>query len=160
MADDRPTTDDRDPADVVTAMVDHVLALMDTWPAWDGAPRRADDRVYTPHKAVRRVADHLIDHLAEIEARLAGVPTIPDRWHASAVTTPSDLAAFGVDDRDEAHSRLARLAQVWRVRLRSLDDERLDRRDGDAWTIREIAFHVAESASYADAVGDLSGRTP
>jgi hypothetical protein len=26
----------------------------------------------------------------------------------------------------------------------------------DAWTIREIAFHLAESSYYADAVGDLS----
>jgi hypothetical protein len=48
------------------------------------------------------------------------------------------------------------LAQVWRVRLRSLDDARLDRREADAWTIREIAFHLAESSYYADAVGDLS----
>ena len=155
MADARPPTDDRDPADVVTGMVDHVLALVDSWPAWDGAPRAVDDRVYTPHKAVRRVADHLVDHLAEIEARLAGVPTVPDHWHASAITTEADLAPFSAEDRDEARSRLARLALLWRVRLGSLDDEQLDRQDGDAWTIREVAFHVAESAYYADAVGDL-----
>jgi hypothetical protein len=88
VADERPPTDDRDPADVVSGMVDHVLRLVDTWPA-------------------------------------------------------------------EAHSRLERLAQVWRLRLRSLDGERLDRREGDAWTIREIAFHIEASAYYADAVGDL-----
>ena len=159
MADDRPRTDERDPADVVTAMVDHVLALADTWTAWDGTPLGVDDRTYTPHKAVRRVADHMVDHLAEVEARLAGEPTIPDRWHASAITTTSDLAPFGPDDRDEARSRLSRLALVWRVRLGSLDDERLDRREGDAWTIREVAFHLAESTYYADAVGDL-GAAP
>ncbi|HZA78875.1 MAG TPA: hypothetical protein VE623_21060 [Acidimicrobiales bacterium] len=45
---------------------------------------------------------------------------------------------------------------MWRVRLRSLDDDQLDRRDGDTWTIREVAFHLAESTYYADAVGDLS----
>jgi hypothetical protein len=157
MADDRPTTDDRHPADVVTGMVHRVLQLVDTWPAWDGADRSVDDRVYTPHKAVRRVADHMIDHLAEVEARVAGLPTIPDRWHASAITFEADRAPFTADDRDEAHSRLERLAQVWAVRLRSLDDERLDRREGDAWTIREVAFHLAESSYYADAVGDLSG---
>jgi len=159
MADDRPVTDDRHPADVVSGMVDHVLALVDTWPGWDGTPRGVDGRVYTPHKAVRRVADHLVDHLAEVEARLAGQPTVPDHWHASAITTASDLAPFGDEDRDEAHSRLERLALVWRVRLRSLDDERLDRPEGDAWTIREVAFHLAESTYYADAVGDLSGGT-
>lgn len=158
MADERPATDDRDPADVVLGMVDHVLSLVDTWTTWDGAPGRVDDRVYTPHKAVRRVADHLVDHLAEVDARLAGEPTIPDRWHASAITTPADLAPFTDDDRDEAHSRLDRLALVWRLRLRlrSLDDDRLDRHEGDAWTIREIAFHLEESTYYADAVGRLA----
>jgi hypothetical protein len=155
MNEPRPETDERDPADVVAGMVDEVLRLVDTWPAWDGKPRPIDDRVYTPHKAVRRVADHLIDHLAEVEARLAGVPTIPDHWHASAITTLADLAPFTGDDRDEAHSRLKRLAQVWRVRLSALDDATLDRRDGDAWTIREVAFHLAESLYYAEAVGDL-----
>jgi hypothetical protein len=48
------------------------------------------------------------------------------------------------------------LAQVWRIRLRTLDDAPLDRHEGEAWTIREIAVHVAESSHYADAVGDLS----
>lgn len=137
-------------------MIDHVLGLVDTWTAWDGEPRAIDDRAYTPHKAVRRVADHVIDHLAEIEARLAGESTIPDRWHASALTSDADRAPFTAQDRDEAHSRLERLAQLCRVRFRSLDDEQLDRRDGDAWTFREIAFHLAESTYYADAVGDLS----
>jgi hypothetical protein len=158
MSDPRPVTDERDPAAVVAGMVDDVLRLVETWPAWDGEPAAVDDRLYTPHKAVRRVADHLVDHLAEIEARLAGVPTIPDRWHASAMTTPADLAPFTPADRDEAHSRLERLKQVWQVRLASLDDATLDRRDGDAWTVRELAFHVAESIYYAEAVGPLGAN--
>jgi hypothetical protein len=156
---DVPQTDGRDPAEVVTSMVDGVLALAATWTAWDGVPRPVDDRVYTPHKAIRRVADHLVDHLAEIEARLAGVTTVPDRWHASAVTTPADLAPFTAEDLDEARSRLTRLAQVWDVRLRALSDEDLDRRDGEAWSPRQIAFHVAESRYYATAVGDLGHPT-
>jgi hypothetical protein len=157
MSDPRPVTDERDPAAVVAGMVDDVLRLVDTWPAWDGEPFAVDDRLYTPHKAVRRVADHLVDHLAEIEARLAGVPTIPDHWHASAMTTPADLAPFTRADRDEAHQRLERLKQVWQVRLSSLDDATLDRRDGEAWTVRELAFHVAESIYYAESVGPLGG---
>jgi hypothetical protein len=153
--DERPVTDDRHPSDVVNAMVDHVLDLAATWTTWDGRPIATEDRIYTPHKALRRVADHMVDHLAEVEARLAGVPTIPDHWHASAITTDADRATFTPEDLDEARSRLTRLAQVWDVRLRALDDERLDQPEGNQWTIREVAFHLTESVFYADSVGRL-----
>lgn len=161
MADPAPIVDRRHPADAITDMVNHVLELAATWPHWDGKPFEVtvegeeDPRVYTPHKAVRRVADHLLDHLAELEARLGSQPTEPDAWHGSMVTTPADLAAFTVDDLDEARSRLTRLAQVWAVRLRSVSDERLDAPEGDAWTLRQVAFHLAESGFYADSVGVL-----
>ncbi|MFI9848653.1 hypothetical protein ACIHFD_67460 [Nonomuraea sp. NPDC051941] len=156
MSGEIPTTDNREPALVVTSMIDHVLDLAATWTAWDGRPVRADERVYTPHKAIRRVTDHLIDHLAEVEARLAGNPTIPDRWHASASTTPADLAPFTDQDLDEARSRLTRLSQIWAGRLTALTPDQLDRSPGEGWTFRQIAFHLADSAYYADAVGDLS----
>jgi hypothetical protein len=141
-------------------MVDYVLRVAETWPQWDGRPieipvEGEPSRIYTPHKAIRRVADHLVDHLAEMEARLSGHPTEPDHWHASAITTAADLAAFTADDLDEAGSRLRRLALIWNVRLRSLSDQQLDQRAGDAWTMRQLAFHLAESAFYADAVGVL-----
>jgi hypothetical protein len=160
MTDPGPAVDDRHPADVVTAMVDHVLQVAATWPQWDGRPIEVPAegeplRIYTPHKAIRRVADHLVDHLAELEARLAGRATEPDRWHASAVTAPADLAAFTADDLDEARSRLRRLALIWDVRLRSLSGQQLDEQAGTAWTLRQLAFHVAESAFYADSVGVL-----
>lgn len=160
MTDPGPAVDDRHPADVVTGMVDHVLQVSATWLQWDGRPIEVPvegepPRIYTPHKAIRRVADHLVDHLAELEARLAGRPTEPDRWHASAVTTPADLAAFTADDVDEARSRLRRLALIWDVRLRSLSGQQLDEQASAAWTLRQLAFHVAESAFYADSVGVL-----
>jgi hypothetical protein len=153
---DSPSTDDRDPADVVADMISQVLDLAQTWTGWDGKPLPADDRIYSPHKAIRRVTDHLIDHLAEIEARLAGVPTIPDHWHASAITTPADLALFTPEDLDEARSRLTRMSQIFEVRLRRLSATDLDRKEGDAWSVRQIAFHLQESLYYAEAVGRLS----
>lgn len=141
-------------------MVRHVLDLAATWPRWDGNPIEVavegeDCRIYTPHKAIRRVADHLVDHLAELEARLAGIPTEPDAWHGSMITTPADMAPFTEEDLEEARSRLRRLAQIWVARLGSLSDEQLDASDGEAWTLRQVAFHVAESAFYAQSVGAL-----
>lgn len=156
MSDEVPATDDREPALVVISMIDHVLDLAATWTHWDGRPVAADDRVYTPHKAIRRVADHLVDHLAEMEARLAGNAPMPDRWHASASTTPADLAPFTHQDLDEARSRLARLGRIWADRLSALDPDQLDRSPGEGWTPRQLAFHLAGSVYYADAVGDLS----
>lgn len=144
------------PAQAVTGMVDHVLALAATWTAWDGRPVHVDDRVYTPHKAIRRVADHLVDHLAELEARLAGEEPQPDHWHASASTSEADLAPFTREDLDEARSRLTRLARIWANRLDTLTGEQLDDSPGEGWSFRELALHLKESTYYADAVGDLS----
>ncbi|MFB6990297.1 hypothetical protein ACFCZT_18185 [Streptomyces sp. NPDC056230] len=154
--DEAPVTDDRDPARILTAMVDHVLGLAGTWTGWDGRPIPADDRIYTPHKAIRRVADHMVDHLAEMEARLVGEETQPDHWHASATTTESDLAPFTEADLDEARSRLVRLARIWANRLDALTPDQLDRSPGKGWTFRQLAFHLEGSAYYADSVGDLS----
>ena len=39
--------------------------------------------------------------------------------------------------------------------VQALDDERLDRIDGDAWTLRQLAFHLGNTF-YADAVGNLT----
>ncbi|MFJ7911581.1 hypothetical protein [Kitasatospora sp. NPDC096204] len=148
-------------AALVPTMVDHVLALAADWTAWDGRPIvNADGRTYVPHKAVRRIADHLLDHLAELEARLAGRPTEPDHWHASGVTTPADLAPFTTADLDEARSRLTRLAAIWSQRIAALADERLDDSPGTGWSFRELVRHVAEAGYYyAESVGGTSCAT-
>ena len=148
------------PSQAVAAMIERVLELAATWPVWDGEPIEVPvdgerPRLYTPHKAIRRVTDHLIDHLAEIEAFLARRATIPDHWHASAITTPSDLAPFTSEDLDEARSRLSRLGAIYDARLGALDDDTLDASRPGAWTIRQVALHVAESAFYAESVGRL-----
>jgi len=155
MTEERPRTDQRDPGQVVADMVRDVLLMARTWGEWDGRPRPAGDRVYTPHKAVRRVADHLIDHLAQVEAKLHGQPGLPDGWHGSYMTTPADMAPFTAEDLEEAESRLSRLAQIWQIRLSGLTPEQLDASDHGAWSIREIAFHLTESIFYAEAVGVL-----
>ncbi|MEV7182653.1 hypothetical protein [Kitasatospora sp. NPDC093102] len=154
-----PDLDQGELAALVPEMVDHVLALAAGWTAWDGRPIvNADGRTYAPYKAVRRITDHLLDHLAELDARLAGEPTEPDHWHASNVTTTADLAPFTTADLDEARSRLTRLAGIWSRRVAALPDGRLDDSPGAGWSFRQIVCHVSEAGYYyADSVGSLAG---
>lgn len=156
--DDRPKVDDRAPADAIDGMVQEVLRLAETWTAWDGKPIPipSGQRVYTPHKAIRRVADHMIDHLAQLQAELARAESIPDRWQASRITTPADMAPFTREDLDEARSRLERLALMWRTSLASIPPNELDASDGEDYSPRELAFHTLESIDYANYLGDLS----
>jgi|SRR6266545_3693157 hypothetical protein len=155
MIEQRPQVDKRDPADAIDEMVEHVLALAETWTTWDGEAVSGLGRRYTPHKAIRRVADHMIDHLAQFDARVAGVPSLPDEWHGSAITTDSDMATFTQDDLDEARSRLRRLAQLWRIRLATVPPGDMDADAGEEYTLREVAFCAVESSAYADAVGRI-----
>lgn len=145
------------PAELVAAGVQRFLELARTWLAWDGRPLVSEDgdRVYTPNKAVRRQADHLVDHLAEIEALLAGAPTEPDRWHGSLVTVASDWAAFTEADLNEATQRLRRLGQLYVMRFAAAGEPEWDRPRAPSWTLRAIAEHLADPW-YAEQVGDLS----
>ena len=152
-----------DPAELILSAVDTCLDLAATWYAWDGRPRVSEPTrdipggtVFTPQKAIRRIADHLVDHLAEIEALLAGAETIPDTWHGRTVTLASDWAPFTEADLNEARNRLRRLGQLYALRLRGLGDESLDAPRGEAWTIRRIVEHVARVTWYAEQVGRLS----
>ena len=155
MTNERPKVDDRDPADLIDQMVEHVLLLAESWTRWDGKSVLSGDRFYTPHKAIRRVADHLLDHLAQLDAHVAGTAPLADRWLGSAVTTPADLAPFTAEDREEARRRLERLAQLWRTRLAAVPTDAMDRTEGDDYTPREMAFCAAGSDFYADAIGLL-----
>ena len=147
----------QNPGELVEQAVGRCLQLVVTWPAWDGEPRMSDDgRTFTPHKAVRRIADHPVDHLAEVEALLAGVATQPDEWHASALTSAADLAPFTVEDVREAEQRLQRLGRTFALRYAALDPAEWDKDRSPNWTLREIAEHLTELDWYAAQVGDLS----
>jgi hypothetical protein len=151
-----PQTDDRDPATLIPTAVAEILDVAETWIGWDRRPVYHDGNAWTPFKALRRVADHLLDHLAEIDCRRAGLPTLPDRWHGRMVTTDADFARFTEVDLDEATSRLTRLAVCYQARLTGPGAELLDVRPADqAWTLREVVHHVANVTYYAECVGRL-----
>jgi hypothetical protein len=148
------------PARLVVDSVERCLAMAATWPAWDGkpvvrGPGGAAD-TWTPHKAQRRIAGHLLDHLHEAEALLAGAEAMPDEWHGRTVTLASDLAPFTGPDLDEARSRLRRLARCYLLRYAAAGPAAWDAPRGEAWTLREIAEHVAEVSYYAEQVGLLA----
>jgi hypothetical protein len=156
-----PPTDERDVTTIVAAAVADVLKVAETWLGWDGAPIYADGNAWTPHKALRRVGDHLLDHLAELECRLAGQPTIPDQWHGRRVTLDADFARFTELDLDESTSRLTRLAACYQARLTGLGPAVLDTRPvTGSWTIREVVHHVSQVTAYSDMIGELGGPAP
>jgi hypothetical protein len=152
------STDQTSPGIVVDEAVRHSLDLAATWLNWDGTPHLSDDgdRIYTPQKAVRRIADHIIDHLAEVEALLAGLETEPDHWHGSLLTLDTDWSRFTEGDRDEAFQRLTRLARTFSLRLAAAGPAEWDRPRGENRTLREIAEHLSNVVWYAEQVGDLS----
>lgn len=138
------------------AAVTEILDIAETWLGWDRRPVYYDGNTWTPHKALRRVADHLLDHLAEIECRFAGLLTVHDQWHGRMATTDADFAWFTEIDLDEATSRLTRLAVCYRARLTGLETTMLDGRPPDqAWTLREVVHHVANVTYYAQTIGRL-----
>jgi hypothetical protein len=143
------------PGSLVGPAVEHVLKIASTWYAWDGRPVATDENVWTPQKALRRVQDHLLDHLAEVEALLANAPTIPDTWYGRTVTIDSDWARFTETDLAEARSRLSRLAQLYELRFAAAGPAEWDSPRTPAWTLREIAEHVAGVTWYADQIGTL-----
>jgi hypothetical protein len=154
-----PTTDGRDPASLIPAAVERVLELANTWVAWDGRPRYGDGNAWTPHKALRRVADHLLDHLAEIDALLAGEQTLPEHWLGRTVTLDADFARFTESDLHEASCRLLRFGEMYRVRFTARSAEDLDAERPNAWTLRQIAHHVSNVVWYAEQVGDLASQS-
>lgn len=144
-----------DPGEQILAAVEFCLGLAATWVHWNGNPKQTDEVLWTPNKAIRRIADHLIDHLAQSEALLAGQAGLPDTWGGRRVTVASDLASFGEADLNEARARLRRLAQAFVLRLRTAQAV-WDQPGNPGWSLREIATHVSEITWYAEQVGDLA----
>src|SRR6185295_8607472 len=86
-----------DPArEVLAVMTDELFfRLTDARPAPLTAPAGVTRFVYTPRKALRRVLDHALDHLNQIDQWLAWqrhgvIPTPTDGWVPSTVTLPDD----------------------------------------------------------------------
>jgi hypothetical protein len=139
----------REPDELILQATEDALALAEGWIGWNSSAIMSLGNAWTPHKSLRRITDHLIDHLCQIDARASNEAPVPDAWRGRSVTLDSDWARFTELDLDEATARIRRLAQIMALRLRTLRAD-WDTNVGEEWTIRSIAEHLAEAtAAYA-----------
>jgi hypothetical protein len=138
-----------EPDEAIQLAIEDALQEAQAWIGWDGGAVLSRGNAWTPHKALRRITDHLVDHLYQVEARVAGEAPIRDEWRGRSITLDSDWARFTEQDLDEGAARVRRLAQVLAWRVRALEAQ-WDAPAGKEWTIRVIAEHLAEAtAAYA-----------
>ena len=120
---------------------------------------------FTPRKPLRRVLDHSLDHLSQIEQwqRWRGegvVPTPTDGWVSSTVTLPEDRLPLTRSDVDAWLWRIDLATSLMVERARRLGQEELDWPPPDGgWTLRRVLHHVARSevlysTSFDDALPD------
>ena len=106
---------------------------------------------YTPRKVLRRVLDHSLDHLNQIDQwrawqRDGVVPTPTDGWAGSTVTLPDDRLPLAQRDLDAWLWRIDQAARLLRERAAGLTAEELDWLPPDGgWPLRRVLHHVARS---------------
>lgn len=143
-----------------------------TQPA-DPASRRtvdytsAESYTYTPRKPLRRVLDHALDHLNQIDQwerwrREAVVPTPTDGWVPSTVTLPEDRLPLTAADLDAWLWRIDQAMRLLAQRAAALDTDALDWQPPDGgWPLRRVLHHVARSeVLYAAAFDEALPADP
>src|SRR5258706_14928071 len=121
-----------DPAREVTSVMTNELfvRLTDARPAPLTAPRGARRYTYTPRKILRRVLDHALDHLNQIDQWLAWrgdgvVPTPTDGWVSSTVALPDDRLPLAKQDLDAWLWRIDQATRLVVRRARQLSEAEL-----------------------------------
>jgi len=106
---------------------------------------------YTPRKPLRRVLDHALDHLNQIDQwqlwrREGVVPTPTDGWIPSTVTLPEDRLPLTEADLDGWMWRIDQAVRLLVQRAATLEQDALDWQPPDGgWPIRRVLHHVARS---------------
>ena len=122
---------------------------------------------YTPRKPLRRVLDHSLDHLNQIEQwrrwRSEGVvPTPTDGWVGSTVTLPEDTLPLTRSDLQAWLWRIDLAMGLMVERARRLGHDALDwQPPGGGWPLRRVLHLVARSeVLYASAFDDALPDDP
>ena len=106
---------------------------------------------YTARKPLRRVLDHALDHLNQIDQwqlwrRDGVVPTPTDGWAPSTVTLPEDRLPLTATDLDAWLWRIDQAMRLLIQRAAALGQDELDWRPPDrGWPLRRVLHHVARS---------------
>ena len=152
-----------DPArEVLAVMTDELFfRLTDARPAPLTAPAGVTRFVYTPRKALRRVLDHALDHLSQIDQWLAWqhhgvVPTPTDGWAPSTVTLPDDRLPLAPADLDAWLWRIDQATRLVVRRAEQLSLAELEWLPPDGgWPLRRVLHHLARSERlYAAALDE------
>ena len=118
---------------------------------------------YTPRKPFRRVLDHALDHLNQIDQwqlwrRDGVVPTPTDGWVPSTVTLPEDRSPLTAKDLDGWLWRVDQAMRLLAQRAAALAQDELDWQPPDGgWPLRRVLHHVARwqvlyAASFDEAL--------
>jgi len=109
---------------------------------------------YTPRKILRRVLDHTLDHLNQIEQWLiwqqhATPPTPTDGWADSATTLEEDRLPLTPADLKAWLWRIDLAVEMVAQRAASLSAEQLDWIPPDGgWSLRHVLHHLASAEVY------------
>jgi hypothetical protein len=138
--------------EVASVMTNELFTRMtDPRPAPLTARAGARRYSYTPRKVLRRVLDHALDHLNQIDQwqtwRRDGVaPTPTDGWVPSTVTLPDDRLPLAQVDLDAWLWRIDQAVRLLGQRAAGLTREELDWPPPDGgWPLRRVLHHVARS---------------
>ena len=152
-----------DPAREVESVMTGELftRLTEARPAPLTGPAAVTRYTYTPRKILRRVLDHALDHLNQIEQWLAWqrdglVPAPTDGWVPSTVTLPDDRLPLTPPDLDAWLWRIDQAARLVQQRAAGLTEAELDWHPPDGgWPLRRVLHHLARSERlYAAALDE------
>lgn len=147
---------DHDPAaEVQSTMTNQLFSRLAANGRGAGQPnidyRSVETYAYTPRKPLRRVLDHALDHLNQIDQwqlwqRRGVVPAPTDGWVPSTVTLPEDRLPLTAADLDAWLWRIDQAMRLLTQRATGLSDEELDwLPPDDGWPLRRVLHHVARS---------------
>jgi DinB superfamily len=142
-------------AEVRSPMTEQLFDRL-TQPADPGKRKKIDYRsvksyTYTPRKPLRRVLDHALDHLNQIDQwqlwrRDGVVPSPTDGWAPSTVTLPEDRLPLTASDADAWLWRIDQSMRLLTRRAAALSADELDWQPPDGgWSLRRVLHHVARS---------------